>query len=364
MAYEIDFLAVGDGERSGDAIALRYSDGYGSKIHVVDGGDLAAGKRLVEHINKYYGNPSYIDAVVCTHGDDDHSSGLRRVIENFYIREIWMNRPWLYAQEILDLFRDRRLTAESLERHLRDSYPILVEIEDIACKRGIAIRQAFQGMTIGEFTILAPSRERYLQLIPQFSRTPEQAKSPNVQESRLLGAWSYIGKTTAAVTSWIAEEWNVETIKEDVETSASNESSVVQIANLNGSSILLTGDAGVISLQEAANYAPHVGFNLPGIDVIQIPHHGSRRNVSPSTLNRWIGPIVQQGESHRSTAYVSTAKESKTHPRKKVVNAFIRRGAKVYSTKGSQVYHRRGISLRRGWRLATPHGFSRKVEID
>ena len=362
MAYEIDFLAVGDGERSGDAIALRYSDGYGSKIHVVDGGDLAAGERLVEHINKYYGNPSFIDAVVCTHGDDDHSSGLRRVIENFYIREIWMNRPWLYAQEILHLFRDRRLTAKSLEQHLRDSYPILVEIEDIACKRGIDIRQAFQGMKIGEFTILSPSQERYLQLIPQFSRTPEQAKSTNVQGISFREALNYIEKTTTTVTNWIAEVWNIETLEEDVETSASNESSVVQVANLDGHRILLTGDAGIASLQEAADYAPLVGFGLPGIRFIQVPHHGSRRNVSPTTLNRWIGPIVQQGEPHRSIAYVSAAEKSDTHPRKKVVNAFIRRGAKVYSTKGSNLRYYSGMPLRDGWTSATPHEFSRQVE--
>lgn len=30
--YEIDFLAVGEGERSGDAIAVRWADGDGFKV--------------------------------------------------------------------------------------------------------------------------------------------------------------------------------------------------------------------------------------------------------------------------------------------------------------------------------------------
>ena len=85
MGYEIDFLPVGDGERSGDAIAVRYGSPGRYTIHVIDGGDLAAGERMVEHIRSHYGNPRYIDAVVCTHGDDDHSSGLRKVVQAFDI---------------------------------------------------------------------------------------------------------------------------------------------------------------------------------------------------------------------------------------------------------------------------------------
>ncbi|NJM55078.1 MAG: DUF1501 domain-containing protein [Verrucomicrobiae bacterium] len=53
--YEIDMLPVGSGEKSGDAIALRYgnsTDGY--KVMVVDGGTLESGEKLVEHIKNNY----------------------------------------------------------------------------------------------------------------------------------------------------------------------------------------------------------------------------------------------------------------------------------------------------------------------
>jgi hypothetical protein len=46
VSYEVDFLAVGEGERSGDAIALRYGIDGDYTIHVVDGGDEAAGRAL------------------------------------------------------------------------------------------------------------------------------------------------------------------------------------------------------------------------------------------------------------------------------------------------------------------------------
>lgn len=362
MAHEIDFLAVGDGERSGDAIALRYGNGGAHTIHVIDGGDIDAGERMVGHIRAYYGNPGYIDAVVCTHGDDDHSSGLRRVIEAFDVGGIWMNRPWLYVWEIVHLFDDGRLTPESLERRLREAYPILDEIESMAAERGIPVHEAFQGTNVGAFTILAPSRERYLELIPQFSRAPEQARYSGAGGLGVSGILAQTKQAVRAVAEWIAEEWGIETLEEEVETSASNESSVVQLAELDGNRVLLTGDAGVVSLHEAADYAELIGHRLPGVRFIQVPHHGSRHNVNPSSLNRWVGDPVGQGETRGTSAHVSAGKESETHPRKKVVNAFMRRGAKVYSTKGQSLRHCHDMLPREGWSPVTPHDFSPIVE--
>ncbi len=362
MAHEIDFLAVGDGERSGDAIALRYSYGDSYGIHVIDGGDQDAGERMVDHIRKYYESPTFIDAVVCTHGDDDHSSGLREVVKAFDIGGIWMNRPWMYAHLVIDAFKDKRMTEASLERHLREEYPILVEIEEIAQDRRIPMYEAFQRGTPGAFTILAPSRERYLQLIPEFSRTPEQAASHQSHSSVWTNPLAKVAQPVLDAVKWVAETWGLETLEENVETSASNESSVVQLAQLDGKRILLTGDAGVIALGEAANYAEGRGCPLPGIDFMQVPHHGSRHNVSPSSLDRWLGPRLPDGGSRGTVAYASVAKATKTHPRKKVVNAFIRRGAKVYATKGTSVWHHRGTPLREGWGPVNPLEFSEHVE--
>ncbi len=362
MAHEIDFLAVGDGERSGDAIALRYWDGHSYRIHVIDGGDQAAGQRMVQHIHDWYGAPRYIHAVICTHGDDDHSSGLREVIKSFKVSGIWMNRPWMYADLIIDSFKDGRMTVASLERHLRDEYPILEEIEEIATKRGIPIYEAFQGATVGAFEILAPTRSRYLNLIPEFSRTPEQSESHQSYQHAWSNPIAQATRSVRAAAEWVAETWGIETLEKHVETSASNESSVVQLATLGSERILLTGDAGVISLSKAADYAKSRGCDLPGIDVIQVPHHGSRHNVSPASLDLWLGRPLPKAETRGTAAYVSVGKESKTHPRKKVVNAFIRRGSKVYSTKGASVWHHIETPLRQGWGAAAAIEFSKQVE--
>jgi hypothetical protein len=48
MAYQIDFFPVGEGSRSGDAIAMRFgdfSDHMKTQVVVIDGGSRVRGKR-------------------------------------------------------------------------------------------------------------------------------------------------------------------------------------------------------------------------------------------------------------------------------------------------------------------------------
>src|SRR5258706_15314493 len=100
--YEIDYLAV-ETDKSGDAIALRYSANNATYVHVIDGGYLDTGDQLVEHIKRYYGT-THIDHVVLTHPDQDHANGLRKVLESLTVGTLWINRPWLYAEELLPRF--------------------------------------------------------------------------------------------------------------------------------------------------------------------------------------------------------------------------------------------------------------------
>lgn len=101
--FEIDFLDV-ESKKSGDAIPLRYSVGGVSRIHVTDGGFQSTGDSIITHVNKYYGNPNYIDAVIVSHPDGDHAGGLRKLFDEYNIGELWMLRPWLYAEELIDRF--------------------------------------------------------------------------------------------------------------------------------------------------------------------------------------------------------------------------------------------------------------------
>ena len=79
MSFEIDFLPVGNGESSGDAIAVRWGTPSGYQILVYDGGTRESGAALVDHVQQYYGTRR-VDHVVSSHPDGDHASGLSVVL--------------------------------------------------------------------------------------------------------------------------------------------------------------------------------------------------------------------------------------------------------------------------------------------
>jgi hypothetical protein len=168
--------------------------------------------------------------------------------------------------------------------------------------------------------VLSPSSTQYLYLLPQFDKTPEP------DQPLLEGAGVWIGKpsnnpllallekTAAKVQNWVTESWTGERLRDGGINSASNESSVILYANLAPDRrILLTGDAGRQALSSAAAYARANGYPLQNFSFVQIPHHGSRRNVGPTILNELFGPIQPEG-TVRFTAFVSAPKDDEAHP--------------------------------------------------
>ncbi len=318
--YEIDFLPVHT-SKSGDAIAMRYQIGANWWVHVVDGGFTSTAPDLANLVRQTYGT-NLINFMVVTHPDKDHAEGLAPILESFDVGELWMLRPWEYAEILLPHFA-RYSSAESLAQRLREEYPYIAELERIAVSRSIPIHRPFQGERIGAFTVLAPSPARYLQLIIESDKTPQQSSYSD-------GILSGLFKLVEPIVSFVKAGWGSENFSSE-ETSTGNEMSVVQYGILSGDKIVLTGDAGRGALTEAADYAPNTGLALPGVTNFQAPHHGGRRNVSTALLDRWLGPRLQWMQPEGSelfTAMISSAKEDTDHPRKAVLRAMRHRGGK------------------------------------
>ncbi len=359
--YEIDFLPVGNGERSGDAIAVRYGTPGIYKVMVYDGGTKESGQALVDHIKSYY-QTSRADYIVSSHPDADHASGLSIVLEQMEVGELWMHRPWEHSATIKDYFQDGRITDESLAERLKTKMAAAYALEKLATQKGIPIIEPFRGAAIGGFVVLSPERDWYIHtLVPEFEKSPEQKKQ--AADAGLHALFKALAEASGKAVSWIAEKWNIETLREDVETSAENESSVVLFGEIDGRGILLTGDAGVRALTATANFAESKNVLLPSrLRFVQVPHHGSRHNVSTTVLDRILGPRKTTNDGVTTkTAFVSAGKDSTTHPRKMVINAFIRRGASVVPTQG-QIKCSRHNMPSRGWDSATPLAFSDQVE--
>jgi beta-lactamase superfamily II metal-dependent hydrolase len=345
--FEIDFLAV-ETAKSGDAITIRYKVNELEYIHVVDGGFTETGQKVIEHVDSYYGEKAFIDNVALTHSDRDHANGLKYVLENGNIGILWMNRPWHHASDLIDRFKTYN-SIDALIGRLKKCYPSVVELEEIAVRRGIEIRSAFQGTTIGAFTVMSPSKATYLDLIVESEKTPEGIDEAEKDISQILT--EALKAATSKVKGVWASFWGEEVFSPE-DTSAENEMSIVQTATLCGTTILLTGDTGRRGLQSVIDYAPYVGLNLPGIDRFQVPHHGSRRNLNSELLDQILGErqdSQSDDSTYKFTAIISSAKADTDHPRKAVIRAMHHRGGRVIATEGRCISTFHNAPSRNGW---------------
>ena len=359
MGFEIDFLPVGK-EKSGDAILVRYGNLYGSrnqqKVVVVDGGYPETGQAVIDHLATHYGT-NEIDLMISTHPDQDHVGGLEAVMEKCTVHELWMHQPWMHTKDIADMFVHGHVTDKSVKNALRKSLDEARELESLANRLRIPITEPFAGTSFDNKSVyvLGPSQAFYESLLPEFRCTPEAKQEGGLLKGLVAGA-------TAFVKS-VAESWDIETLGTPSEdTSAENNSSTVLLFQFGDQSALLTADAGLPALVPALQILRRNAYDLSKIKFIQVPHHGSGRNVSKDFLDALLGPRLGFNAVTR-TAYVSVAKsDDPKHPAKKVTNAFRRRGAPVHTTAGTSKCHREDSPVRSGWYNSTPLPLFSEVE--
>ena len=130
MAFEIDFLPVGNGEKSGDRITFRILDTESNiqKVIVIDAGFKDTADELVDHINKYYGT-NKVDYVISTHPDGDHSAGIQTVLEKMDVGALVMHRPWEHASDIKSKIKNN-LSSVTISERLEKNLKTVSDIED------------------------------------------------------------------------------------------------------------------------------------------------------------------------------------------------------------------------------------------
>ena len=333
---------------------------------VIDGGTLASGEALVEHIQEIYGT-STVDLVVNSHPDGDHASGLYPVLDQLTVGRLWMHRPWEHSSDIKHMFDDGTLSNDRLSKKMQKALSDAWDLEKLAKQRRIPITEPFaDGEANGQYrgiTILGPTEDYYQSLLPGFREMPDVREASS---SYLGGGFRALAKGAVLLAERVLETWGKETLQDPAEdaTSSENNSSTIILVRVDGHNLLFTADAGVPALERAVNLAESWGVSLPACRFQQMPHHGSRRNVGPKLLNRLVGPNTQSQGTTNKTVFVSAAKEAPKHPAPKVVNAYMRRGAKVLATQGVGIRHHFEAGSRSGWVTATPLSFSQEVEED
>jgi beta-lactamase superfamily II metal-dependent hydrolase len=358
IGYEIDFLPVGDGEKSGDAIALRFgnlvADPPQQVVCVIDGGYQDSGKALVAHIKKHY-KTDHINVAVSTHPDGDHASGLEIILNEMKVDCLLMHQPWKNTDGISDYFQDSRVTDESVKNIVRASLDNAHNLEKLATEKKIKIIQPFWGVTGFNNTmrVLGPTQDYYKSLLPGYRGTPEPKEE--------LGTFGqYVIKAKEVIQN-VAENWGFETLDDSGETSAENNSSAIILFTFGDESLLFTADAGIPALTEVVTRLQQENFDFSKLTFIQVPHHGSKKNIGPTLLDILVGPRLAQ-QATVKTAFVSVSPDgAPKHPAKKVSNAFLRRGAPVHATAGSSKRQHKNAPDR-GWKQSIPLPFYDEVQ--
>lgn len=360
MAYEIDYIPVGNNESTctGDAISMRFWDGTNPQVVLtVDGGNLESGKALADSIKEHYDTDEVLIAFL-THPDMDHASGLRMLIHELKIRQIIAVVPWNYAGAILHKVReaDPNATVASITKALQEQYPALVEVLAKAEEKKIPVLDPLQmnpthdlggGVTLH---MLGPSRDEYVtQWLCGYDCLPQQSAGA-------VAAMSSLFKAAAAAIKWVQETWDKEHLVDPLpgDVNCVNNSSLVFALEYGGQRFLFTGDAGVPAIDAALDRGAALGMPSNSYGFFDVPHHGSRRNLGPTLLNKLFGPPRSYADAPKEgVAFISAPPNDHKHPSRRITNALNRRARTVISTDGSAKCQFSG-SWRNGWSQAIP----------
>lgn len=329
--YEIDFHPIEktgeSGSKSGDAITARFTDPFGiQRVIVVDGGYKHTGEKLVEHITTYYGT-DYVDIVISTHPDADHINGLATVIDKLGVGQLLIHRPHDHAVNFTDY----------------SNIEVIDALIGLAEEKDIEVVEPFTGFSAfaESVRVLGPTVNYYEALLQEdLAKTLEEkaalsASATTPWQNRLVAK-------AADLLDRAISYLPVETLSDDGQTSPRNSTSVITLLTVDGRRLLLSGDAGIESLNRACEYYERIvgEFGDFPLEFFQAPHHGSKRNLGPTVLNRLLG---KPGDAFGTpTAFISSAKADPKHPSPKVTNALKRRGASVFATEGSNLLHHWG----------------------
>jgi beta-lactamase superfamily II metal-dependent hydrolase len=334
VGVEIDALFVGDADAF---LVTGYKDGDDPMHILIDGGYSRDATMLREFLRDRGINR--IHHLVNTHPHDDHAGGLSLLVQDhsLVIERAWIHRPETHITEAwVEALVDTVDTLAHTEAVFRQaavrevqvvtkSLETSLSLDKLLASRSIPIREPFTGTKIGFLTVCGPTGDYYEQLLEDFPASIREAATPDA-----------LAKAFKAAT---AEE---KPLLDDPVTDPINNSSVILAMRFNGHKLLLTADAGRPALERAC-----ADCALANVTWMQIPHHGSRSNITAALMDHF----------HPRTAYIS-ASGADDHPYACVIEGFKERGAKVYSTHhpnpGSLIYQLGDCPEHPGYRPAVP----------
>ncbi len=277
---------------NGDALLVEVPESGGSWLALIDGG---VGRTFQDRVAPYLesrdkghspNNPTGLDLVVCTHIDSDHITGLLALVET--AQPTGTEAAWWPSTVWHNSFEDI-VSHQSTHASRAQSLAAIASVP-----QGERLRRRLREKGI---PLNAPDG--------QFIRAPRVYRSGSVHIDVLAPDDAAIEKLRSY---WRKKGSKVRPLVQEVkpDDSQTNLASVVLHVSQGGHKLLLTGDQVASSIIEGLDAGGFGHLARPHhVDVMQIPHHGSRRNSSLALYKRVTA---------RHYLVSASGKQEKPHP--------------------------------------------------
>jgi hypothetical protein len=274
--------------RIGDAIWIEYGDPRSPHRILVDGGARnSTGTTIAELMGIRIGaaDPDF-ELIVLTHIDADHITGLLHLFEDPGIalrpRDVWFNGWQHLPSDLLGAKQAERLSVAIQRRHLPWNKDFGGNAVRLAGTREQPVPKVLPeirlpgGMVL---TLLSPTYEGLANLRPVWKKELDKAglvpgaKTTPASQADLLGTSGPLRPKKDAQEKFSPD------------TAEANGSSIAFLAEYDGRSALLTGDAHASVLEGSIRTL--LGNRCEDklkVDAFKLPHHGSKYNLSPELL--------------------------------------------------------------------------------
>ena len=197
-------------------------------------------------------------------------------------------------------FALRKASGTDEARVIEKSLATVVDPVNELRNRGIEPSEPFAGSRIGDLFVLGPSQSFYEDLIQEFAQSD---KIIGVEKARQDYASKVMSEEVVAGIFGTEPEHG---LLENPEDTPENQSSTILWTKYKDNTYIFTADAGVQALQNASKQ-----YLIANCYWMQIPHHGSRRNITKQLIEHFSPKV----------AYISAPGDVK-HPRKSVCHCF------------------------------------------
>jgi hypothetical protein len=308
--------------RMGDCLWIEYGENGQRHRVMIDGGTSGTAADVKARLA---GIPEpAIDLIVVTHIDNDHIGGVLKYLTTeplpSQVGEVWFNGFRHLPQtpvESMGPGQGERLTDRLIEPDLKEKWNYRFDHEAVSVPPvgGLPTKTLPGGLKL---TVLTPGPGRLADLRDEWEKVVEEGEpEEEPAEPALPPGVEVMGGALPPLP-------DVEKLAEEDFTTAlteANGSSIALLAEYQETRMLFTGDAEAEDLMAALDRL--VGKDQPiDVDVFQVPHHGSRHNLSPDLAARVNTPAY----------LISSSGSVYHHPHKEAVARILKRGPSPHKT--------------------------------